>query len=108
MTFECSGNAAAMTTAIQATASRRLRGAGGDDAGPTADILVNRLSRAKWICSAPSALTANMGAAVHELVTGGIDVSPLLTHTFKDDRGQRCLRRRGRPVKSMKVHLVFG
>ena len=92
---------AAMTTAIQATASGGCVvqvGIDRRDRQPTSQSAL-RLAQ-KWICSTPSALTGEIwGRSAWKLKPqrGGIDVSPLLAYATpsRDDRGQRCRRRRG-------------
>ncbi len=108
VTFECSGNAAAMTTAIQATASGGCVVQVGMIAGPTADIPVNRFVSREVDLLGAFRFDSEYGAAVHELATGGIDVSPLLTHTFKMTAANDAFAVAADRSQSMKVHLVFG
>lgn len=108
VTFECSGNAAAMTTAIQATASGGCVVQLGMIAGPTADIPVNRFVSREVDLLGAFRFDSEYGAAVHELATGGIDVSPLLTHTFKMTAANDAFAVAADRSQSMKVHLVFG
>lgn len=107
VTFECSGNAAAMTTAIQATASGGCVVQVGMIAGPTADIPVNRFVSREVDLLGAFRFDSEYGAAVHELATGGIDVSPLLTHTFKMAAANDAFAVAADRSQSMKVHLVF-
>ena len=86
VTFECSGNAAAMTT----------------------DIPVNRFVTREVDLLGAFRFDSEYGAAVHELATGGIDVSPLLTHTFKMTAANDAFAVAADRSQSMKVHLVFG
>lgn len=108
VSFECSGNAAAMTTAIQATASGGCVVQVGMIAGPTADIPVNRFVSREVDLLGAFRFDSEYGAAVHELATGGIDVSPLLTHTFKMTAANDAFAVAADRSQSMKVHLVFG
>ena len=108
VTFECSGNAAAMTTAIQATASGGCVVQVGMIAGPTADIPVNRFVSREVDLLGAFRFDSEYGAAVRELATGGIDVSPLLTHTFKMTAANDAFAVAADRSQSMKVHLVFG
>ena len=108
VTFECSGNAAAMTTAIQATASGGCVVQVGMIAVPTADIPVNRFVSREVDLLGAFRFDSEYGAAVHELATGGIDVSPLLTHTFKMTAANDAFAVAADRSQSMKVHLVFG
>ncbi len=105
--FECSGNAAAMSTAIQATASGGCVVQVGMIAGPTAEIPVNRFVAREVDLLGAFRFDGEYGAAVHELATGGIDVSPLLTHTFKMSAANDAFAVAADRAQSMKVHLVF-
>ncbi|MBL8310587.1 MAG: L-idonate 5-dehydrogenase [Burkholderiales bacterium] len=107
VSFECSGNAAAMNTAIQATASGGCVVQVGMIAGPTADIPVNRFVSREVDLLGAFRFDSEYGAAVHELATGGIDVSPLLTHSFKMTAANDAFAVAADRSQSMKVHLTF-
>lgn len=108
VTFECSGNAAAMSTAIQATASGGCVVQVGMIAGPTAEVPVNRFVAREVDLLGAFRFDGEYGAAVHELATGGIDVSALLTHTFSMTAANEAFAVAADRSQSMKVHLVFG
>lgn len=107
VSFECSGNAAAMSTAIQATTSGGCVVQVGMIAGPTADIPVNRFVAREVDLLGAFRFDSEYGAAVHELATGGIDVSSLLTHTFRMTAANDAFAVAADRSQSMKVHLTF-
>jgi L-idonate 5-dehydrogenase len=107
VTFECSGNAAAMATAIQATASGGCVVQVGMIAGPSVEIPVNRFVSREVDLLGAFRFDSEYGAAVHELAHGLIDVSSLLTHTFKMTAANDAFAMAADRSQSMKVHLTF-
>jgi L-idonate 5-dehydrogenase len=107
VTFECSGNAAAIATAIQATASGGCVVQVGMLGGPSADVPVNRFVSREVDLLGAFRFDSEYGAAVHELATGLIDVSSLLTHTYKMTAANDAFLMAADRSQSMKVHLVF-
>jgi len=107
VSFECSGNAAAMATAIQATAAGGCVVQVGMIAGPVAELPVNRFVAREVDLLGAFRFDSEYGAAVHELASGAIDVSSLLTHTFKMTAANDAFATAADRSQSMKVHLVF-
>ena len=108
VTFECSGNAAAAGFPPLFPDSLGCVVQVGMIAGPTAEIPVNRFVSREVVLLGAFRFDSEYGAAVHELATGGIDVSPLLTHTFKMTAANDAFAVAADRSQSMKVHLVFG
>jgi L-idonate 5-dehydrogenase len=107
VTFECSGNSAAITSAIQATASGGCVVQVGMLSVPTADIPVNRFVSREVDLLGAFRFDSEYGAAVHELAHGLIDVSSLLTHTYKMTAANDAFAMAADRSQSMKVHLTF-
>ncbi len=107
VTFECSGNAAAIASAIQATASGGCVVQVGMLGVPTADVAVNRMVSREVDWLGAFRFDGEYGAAVHELASGAIDVSSLLTHSYKMSAANDAFLMAADRSQSMKVHLTF-
>ncbi len=107
VTFECSGNAAAIATAIQATAPGGCVVQVGMLGVPTADVAVNRMVSREVDWLGAFRFDGEYGAAVHELASGAIDVSTLLTHSYKMSAANDAFLMAADRSQSMKVHLTF-
>jgi len=105
--FECSGNAAAIATAIQATASGGCVVQVGMLGVPTAEIPVNRFVAREVDLLGAFRFDGEYGAAVDELANGAIDVSSLLTHSYKMTAANDAFAMAADRSQSMKVHLTF-
>ena len=107
VTFECSGNAAAIASALQATASGGCVVQVGMLGVPTADIAVNRMVSREVDWLGAFRFDGEYGAAVNELASGAIDVSSLLTHSYKMSAANDAFLMAADRSQSMKVHLTF-
>ena len=74
---------------------------------PTADIPVNRFVSREVDLLGAFRFDSDYGAAVHELAHELIDVSSLLTHTYKMTAANDAFAMAADRSQSMKVHLVF-
>lgn len=107
VTFECSGNTAAIATAIQATASGGCVVQVGMLGVPTAEIPVNRFVAREVDLLGAFRFDSEYGAAVEELASGAVDVSSLLTHSYKMSAANDAFAMAADRSQSMKVHLTF-
>ncbi|HPV25137.1 MAG TPA: L-idonate 5-dehydrogenase, partial [Casimicrobium sp.] len=76
-------------------------------AGPAVEIPVNRFVSREVDLLGAFRFDSEYGAAVHELAHGLIDVSLLLTHTFKMTAANDAFAMAADRSQSMKVHLTF-
>ena len=103
--FECSGSGAGMHTAILSTASggRVVQvGMMGDTPVP-----INRLMSREVDFVGAFRFDQEYGWAVRELAEGGIDVSPLLTHSYRIEDANQAFAIAADRSQSMKVHLTL-
>jgi L-idonate 5-dehydrogenase len=107
VSFECSGNATAIASAIMATASGGCVVQVGMLGVPTAEIAVNRFVSREVDLLGAFRFDIEYGAAVHELASGAIDVSTLLTHSYKMSAANDAFLMAADRSQSMKVHLTF-
>jgi len=105
--FECSGNAAAIATAIQATASGGCVVQVGMLGVAAAELPVNRFVAREVDLLGAFRFDSEYGAAVRELASGAIDVSSLLTHSYKMSAANDAFAMAADRSQSMKVHLTF-
>ncbi len=106
-TFECSGNAAAIATTIQATASGGCVVLVGMLSMPTAELAVNRCVSREVDLLGAFRFDGEYGAAVQALASGAIDVSSLLTHTYKMTAANNAFAMAADRSRSIKVHLTL-
>lgn len=103
--FECSGSGPGMHTAILSTASggRVVQvGMMGDTPVP-----INRLMSREVDFVGAFRFDQEYGWAVRELAEGGIDVSPLLTHSYRIEDANAAFAVAADRSQSMKVHLTL-
>jgi L-idonate 5-dehydrogenase len=107
VSFECAGAPAAIATCMRATISGGKVVLVGIPGMPEVALPINQVVAREVDLAGAFRFDAEYGMAVRELSTGGIDVSPLLTHTFKMSAANEAFDVALDREQSMKVHLTF-
>jgi L-idonate 5-dehydrogenase len=106
LSFECSGNAAGLSTCIQATASGGTVVCVGMIATPDCPVAINKFIAREVDILGAFRFDSEYAMAVSMLSRGAIDVGPLLTHYYPMSAAQEAFMVASDRSQSMKVHLV--
>ncbi len=106
LSFECSGNPAALASAIRATASGGKVVVVGMVGMPEVPLPVNPFVAREVDLIGSFRFDAEFGQAVDVLARGAIDVQPVMTHSFPMKAAQEAFMVASDRDQSLKVHLV--
>ena len=106
LSFECSGTAAALHTAIQATTSGGAVVMVGMIASSDAPVAINKFVSREVDLIGAFRFDSEYAMAVDMLSRGAIDVGPLLTHQYPMRAAQAAFMTASNREESLKVHLV--
>ncbi len=106
VSFECSGNPAALTSAIRATASGGKVVVVGMVGMPEVPLPVNPFVAREVDLIGSFRFDPEFAQAVDFLSRGVIDVNPILTHSFPMRAAQQAFKIASDRDQSLKVHLV--